>query len=559
MGALEAPSDNSIPPIGHTGSDPHTVPLITSEDSGGSAMMSISPLLESVVGQRYSQLEQPVPSTAGRISYDHGRHSPRMLEKLTWADLPNDDELGKVPEFPVLSPLIESHSAMTLPRIPYESKGKSIEPKSKNTTEDDNPNEWYQDWTSTGNGLLERSKPDHGGTVHEFGEQANLVGELRDRVHELEKTSYTKPSTTSTISNQRSAIKTDPDHSKTSSRTPLENKGRNATAIPTNSRYQRASSVLPQTSSVKQAMMGAGPLATNPDPSDSSSDSLSDGEQSSSESNLSETSIIQLDKPQCTESPRKARKGSPCGDPPTNDFGADFLAIEPESDHDSDSAETKRNKRMARREYRAKLNLLKYQQSFIKNEPPFTYTGEANTTTFKKWVREVRDWKDRARLTTNQSLRMLGKYLSGQAYRFYERDILDLQKGYTLTEFFEQLFDYIFPPDFRMQQRQKFAECRQEPKQSVRDYLRRLRNLTDTAGDVDDREMVRQFWMNCHPYLKASLVDKGYELNMVSINVIEKKALHTERAFLENSKDPNILLAINPTLATSLAHCNTRS
>ncbi|KAG2738352.1 hypothetical protein P692DRAFT_20758748, partial [Suillus brevipes Sb2] len=164
----------------------------------------------------------------------------------------------------------------------------------------------------------------------------------------------------------------------------------------------------------------------------------------------------------------------------TNDFEIDFISLEPESDHASDSSEIKRSKCRARREYRAKLNLMKYQQNFIKNEPPFTYNGEANATTFKKWVREVRDWKDRAHLSTGQSLRMVGKYLGGQAYRFYERDILDLHKGYSLTEFFEQLFDYVFPPDFRMQQRQRFLECKQDPKHSVRDYLRRLRNIADT-------------------------------------------------------------------------------
>ncbi|KAJ8582178.1 hypothetical protein M405DRAFT_750629, partial [Rhizopogon salebrosus TDB-379] len=187
--------------------------------------------------------------------------------------------------------------------------------------------------------------------------------------------------------------------------------------------------------------------------------------------------------------------------------------MEPESDHASDSAETKCKKQAACHTYCAKLNLLKYQQSFIKNEPPFIYSGDTNTTTFKKWVREVRDWKDQARLTTGQSIRMLGKYLSGLAYRFYERDILDLQKGYSLTEFFEQLFDYIFPPDFHMQQHQKFLECQQDSKQSVCDYLQHLRNLVDTAGDVDEWEMVRQFWMNYQPYIKASLVDKGYKPN----------------------------------------------
>jgi hypothetical protein len=85
----------------------------------------------------------------------------------------------------------------------------------------------------------------------------------------------------------------------------------------------------------------------------------------------------------------------------------------------------------------------------------------------------------------------------------------------------------------------------------VRDYLHRLHNLADTAGDVDEQELVRQFWMNCQPYIKASLVDKGYEPNTVNLDMIEQKALRTERAFAENAKDPNVLLALNPTLAAS--------
>ncbi|KAG2756542.1 hypothetical protein P692DRAFT_20714658, partial [Suillus brevipes Sb2] len=225
----------------------------------------------------------------------------------------------------------------------------------------------------------------------------------------------------------------------------------------------------------------------DPDPPDSDSSSSDSDEHSSTESDSNtrfnpkrKVSKRQSEKPASRLTQKRGAAPPTEGSSPTNHFGADFLALEPESDHDSDSADTKRTKRLARREYRAKLNLLKYQQSFIKNEPPFTYNGEANATTFKKWVREVREWKDRARLTTYQSLRMLGKYLGGPAYRFFERDVLDLQKDYSLTEFFEQLFDYVFPPDFRMLQRQKFLECRQEGRQTVRDYLRRLHDLAET-------------------------------------------------------------------------------
>ncbi|KAG1840510.1 hypothetical protein F4604DRAFT_1690746 [Suillus subluteus] len=245
-------------------------------------------------------------------------------------------------------------------------------------------------------------------------------------------------------------------------------------------RYQHASSILPTGSSIKRAMTGSG--LQHPEPSDS--DSLDDEDHSSTESDNEHAPRKKLkkrtDPPECRESSpfacQSRNETRREWTHPLNDFGADFLTLEPESDHDM--------KQITHWEYWAKLNLLKYQQSFIKNDPPFTYNGEANATTFKKWVREVRDWKDQARLTTNQSLHMLGKYLGGQAYRFFERDVLDLQKDYSMTEFFEQLFDYVFPPDFRMQQRQRFLECKQDHKHTVHDYLRRLRDLADIAGDL---------------------------------------------------------------------------
>ncbi|KAI6137844.1 hypothetical protein BKA82DRAFT_4263180 [Pisolithus tinctorius] len=141
-------------------------------------------------------------------------------------------------------------------------------------------------------------------------------------------------------------------------------------------------------------------------------------------------------------------------------FGSDFLGEEPSSTITADSDQTKARKREKKRRYRAKLNKLRYQQAFLKEDPPFTYKGEVQVGLFKKWCRELRDWVRHAR-------------------QFYERDILDLRKRYSLTEFFEALFDYIFPADFRMQQRDKFDACRQDHR-SVLDFLRRLQEIADT-------------------------------------------------------------------------------
>jgi hypothetical protein len=55
---------------------------------------------------------------------------------------------------------------------------------------------------------------------------------------------------------------------------------------------------------------------------------------------------------------------------------------------------------------------------------------------FKKWCRELRDWVKRGRLSRTKGIRLAGKYLDGRAYKFYERNVLDLKKRYSLTEFF---------------------------------------------------------------------------------------------------------------------------
>jgi hypothetical protein len=92
---------------------------------------------------------------------------------------------------------------------------------------------------------------------------------------------------------------------------------------------------------------------------------------------------------------------------------------------------------------------------------------------------------------------------------------------------------------------------------SIRDYLRKLVDLADTAGDIDECEIVRQFWINRQPYIKASLIDKGYEPNAVSLEIVQRKDLRTERAYLENAKDTNSLLVSNLTLAAGYAsHMN---
>ena len=120
----------------------------------------------------------------------------------------------------------------------------------------------------------------------------------------------------------------------------------------------RASSKLPERSGLHRAMRGDG---GNSEPSDSSS-SDSDNHRGNGPEDSSNS-------------------GS---DESVNYNGRDLFRKAPGSDHSSDSKGTKRRKSEKRKQYRAKLQEIKFQQSFLKQEPPFKYGGEVQASLFKK-------------------------------------------------------------------------------------------------------------------------------------------------------------------------------
>lgn len=276
-------------------------------------------------------------------------------------------------------------------------------------------------------------------------------------------------------------------------------------------KFTRASSTLPAKSNLKRAMSG--------DPDGGSSSSESSSEPSDSEaSDMVRTS--------------RGRSSSrrPQGDGSSSEAGDDVFDKEPDSDHPSDSESTKRHKREKRKKYRARMTRLRYQVNFLKEDPPFKYNGEVQASTFKKWVREMRNWAKRGRLSDRQGIKTSGKYLGGRAYHFYERDVLDLKKNYvSFTEYFEALFDYVFPADFRMQQRDKFDLCKQQDL-SVLDYLRRLHEIADTIGDLEEKDVVLAFWRRCRSYLRVEMSREGLDPTNLSLVALESAALRHERA-----------------------------
>lgn len=93
----------------------------------------------------------------------------------------------------------------------------------------------------------------------------------------------------------------------------------------------------------------------------------------------------------------KMRQRSPSADTTTSSSTGSFISDslfmdKPLSNYSSDNVGENCRKWQKRCHYYAKLNVLKYQQMFLKNIPPFQYAREIQVATFKKWCREIWDW-----------------------------------------------------------------------------------------------------------------------------------------------------------------------
>jgi hypothetical protein len=318
-------------------------------------------------------------------------------------------------------------------------------------------------------------------------EQALLekVRDLENRLAEASK----QPSPGTAESNERIKKKQKTTHSSTAgSRTEASESRRTRL-------HERPSKQLPKKSNLRRAMFERDGPNDNPDSSSSSDD-------------------------EPNNNPRRPIVSS--------DSEQSLFPEEPDSTDSDDSAATKLQKRRAKRRYRAKMLKLRYQQNFLKVDPPFVYKGEVQARVFKKWVRETRLYLKYSGLSCPQSLDIIGKYLGKRAYKYYEQEILSKRRKLTLSQFFAGLFDYIFPPDFRAQQRDRFDKCSQHGR-TVRDFLQRLRDLANTIGDLKDKDIVLAFWRRCESYLRIELTRDGYSANSISLETLEELSVQHER------------------------------
>ena len=143
-------------------------------------------------------------------------------------------------------------------------------------------------------------------------------------------------------------------------------------------------------------------------------------------------------------------------------------------------------------------------KTLIKPIAPKEYDGQADARAYHRFVREsdacLRDGKVRG----SRRVFLLSYYLTGKAYNFYTQRVSSNEEEWTLRQFYDELFNFCFPIDYRMQLRKSLTRCHQNDK-SVTEYTHELQELFNMIGDVPERDRVLKFWNGARPVIQKGL------------------------------------------------------
>ncbi|KIO00006.1 hypothetical protein M404DRAFT_153540, partial [Pisolithus tinctorius Marx 270] len=80
-----------------------------------------------------------------------------------------------------------------------------------------------------------------------------------------------------------------------------------------------------------------------------------------------------------------------------------------------------------------------------------------------------------------------------KAHEFYVHEVSGDPYKWRLSDFFTELFNYCFPIDFQMRQREKLQSCYQNSK-TVKNYLYELNEIWNMIREMNECTKVHKFW-----------------------------------------------------------------
>ena len=197
---------------------------------------------------------------------------------------------------------------------------------------------------------------------------------------------------------------------------------------------------------------------------------------------------------------KKGRTPSP-SEPSSSGDDSDSMG----NDSSWDQARRRRDNRHGRNKPRKRRSSSSSgSRPLIKPIAPKDYDGQADARAYHRFVRESEAYLRDGKVKGRRRVFLLSYYLTGKAYDFYTQKVASNEEEWSLRQFYDELFNYCFPVDFRMQLRKSLARCHQNEK-SVSEYTHELHELFNMIGDVPQRDRVLKFWNGSRSSIQKGL------------------------------------------------------
>ncbi|PPQ81287.1 hypothetical protein CVT26_015177 [Gymnopilus dilepis] len=162
--------------------------------------------------------------------------------------------------------------------------------------------------------------------------------------------------------------------------------------------------------------------------------------------------------------------------------------------------------------------------------PPDKYDGEATILKYYKFITQYTRFCNEARLPEEDRVIKCADYLTGKAYRWHSSVVsFDLGKYDTLQALFVGLFNYCFPPNFRMKERQKLENFTQG-KYTVAEYAADLNIKFQMIGGYTPPQRIYKLWNGLRTELQSALWREGLDYERSSWDDIIRVATRHEIA-----------------------------
>jgi hypothetical protein len=191
-------------------------------------------------------------------------------------------------------------------------------------------------------------------------------------------------------------------------------------------------------------------------------------------------------------------------DPSSSDSSESSSESESSNSNSNMTSDRKKSLLHKRGSRSKKHNFKRSYKSGLKPIAPKMYDGSADARAFNRFVTEGTAYVVNGRVPRNRQVFVLSYYLDKIAYDFYTQKVSMNFSEWKLQEFFEELFNYCFPVNYRMEQRLKLTKCFQNEKK-VSAYVHELEELYNMIGAGDEREKVIKLWYGLRSSIQQGL------------------------------------------------------